>query len=195
MDSDDMAGDVDDGMSVGFLGSLQPSAKDRVSLMMLEQLGSYPQKSHLREKNTARRKILSEVYSPPRITAETTRAGWKNVAAGFAIDFTVVDPEDGRPWDFNRKDKRDKALAMVQKQEPYMLVGSPMCTAFCTWMALNRARSKDRQALEKAYRQAVRHMEFVSMLYREQASIGRYFLHEHPAGASSWDLDCIRDLW
>ena len=56
----DMPGD-DDGMSVGFLGSLQPSARDQVSLMMLAQLGSYPQKSYLREKKTACRKIISEI--------------------------------------------------------------------------------------------------------------------------------------
>ena len=107
----------------------------------------------------------------------------------------MVDPEDGEPWDFNRREKREKALNMVQSQEPYILVGSSMCTAFCTWMALNRAKSKNTLALRRAYRQAVRHMEFVSMLYREQASNGRYFLHEHPAGASSWSLDCIKDLW
>ena len=98
MDDDDGANSIiDDGMSVGFLGSLQPSAKDQISLMMLAQLGSYPQKSYLREKKTACRKIISEIYSPARITAEIQRAGWKNVAPGFAIDLTVVDPDDGHP--------------------------------------------------------------------------------------------------
>ena len=62
MDQDDGTSSIiDDGMSVGFLGSLQPSAKDQVSLMMLAQLGSYPHKSYLREKKAACRKIISEV--------------------------------------------------------------------------------------------------------------------------------------
>ena len=39
---------------------------------------------------------------------------------------------------------------------------------------------------------AVQHMEFVCELYREQAKEGRYFLHEHLATASSWELGCMR---
>ena len=61
----------------------------------------------------------------------------------------MIDPEDGQPWDFNRREKREKALKMVQSQEPYMLVGSPMCTAFCTWMALNRAETNDKIAVRR----------------------------------------------
>ena len=41
---------------------------------------------------------------------------------------------------------------------------------------------------------AVQHMECVSELYREQTKEGRYFLHEHPATASSWELGCMRKL-
>ena len=35
------------------------------------------------------------------------------------------------------------------------------------------------------------HMEFVTQLYRDQVAEGRYFLHEHPQFASSWDLECV----
>ena len=51
---------------------------------------------------------------------------------GFALDLTVVDPEDGSPWDFCKKEKRDKARKMQREQRPILLIGSPMCTAFCT---------------------------------------------------------------
>ena len=36
------------------------------------------------------------------------------------------------------------------------------------------------------------HMQFVCELYTPQHSAGRYFLHEHPYAASSWNLRCIR---
>ena len=37
-------------------------------------------------------------------------------------------------------------------------------------------------------------MEVLASLYAEQAAAGRYFLHEHPSGALSWNLTAIKDL-
>ena len=41
---------------------------------------------------------------------------------------------------------------------------------------------------------AVVHIEFCVDLYRIQMEGGRYFLHEHPQIASSWNLDCVTAL-
>ena len=41
---------------------------------------------------------------------------------------------------------------------------------------------------------AIRHIEFCIKLYRKQMDAGRYFLHEHPWTARSWDLDSMRAL-
>ena len=38
------------------------------------------------------------------------------------------------------------------------------------------------------------HLEFGVELYREQAKNGRYFIHEHPAYARSWQTDIIKNL-
>ena len=38
------------------------------------------------------------------------------------------------------------------------------------------------------------HLRFVCQLYEVQRSQGRYFLHEHPAQASSWHELCIRRI-
>ena len=37
---------------------------------------------------------VSEIFSPPRVTAMATRMGLK---PGFALVLTVVDPDDGKP--------------------------------------------------------------------------------------------------
>jgi hypothetical protein len=37
-------------------------------------------------------------------------------------------------------------------------------------------------------------MEFVCELYALQHAAGRYFLHEHPNGATSWSLECIKSV-
>ena len=111
---------------------------------------------------------------------------------GFAFDLTTNDPHDGLPWDFGTESKRDKARALLREQEPYLPIGSPMCTAFSQWQRLNAAKSTDKAALERTRAQAISHMRFVVSLYEEQVDGGRYFLHEHPLYADSWELECVR---
>ena len=115
------------------------------------------------------------MYSPPRVAAELRRTGNKHLLPGFALDLTVVDPEDGLPWDFSKSGKREKARQMRRRQKPYLLIGSPACTAFTTWQALNESKSKDPDAYRKARRRAVAHIEFMIELYREQLEDGHYF--------------------
>ena len=38
------------------------------------------------------------------------------------------------------------------------------------------------------------HMRFVMELYEEQAKEGHYFLHEHPAWATSWQPGCVKKI-
>ena len=54
---------------------------------------------------------IFNVYSPPRVNAIAEM--WK-LLPGWSLDLTSVDPEDGRPWDFSKQDKRDKAERMVK---------------------------------------------------------------------------------
>ena len=61
------------------------------------------------------RNDVSEIYSPPRVVAMAARMGLK---PGFALDLTIVDPDDGRPWDSDCADKRAKALAKVREEKP-----------------------------------------------------------------------------
>jgi hypothetical protein len=41
---------------------------------------------------------------------------------------------------------------------------------------------------------AIEHMNFAISLYIEQVQAGRYFLHEHPKNASSWNLPAMEEL-
>ena len=110
---------------------------------------------------------------------------WKHLVPGFALDLAFVDPSDGLPWDFSKKSKREKAFALLRQQKPYMLIGSPACKAFSAWQVLNRARTKDTAAMDRALAATTRHLDFVVSFYSENIDAGRYFLHEHPLHASS----------
>ena len=52
---------------------------------------------------------MSEVYSPPRVTAKSEKVG---LDPGWALELTVAD-EDGLAWDFNTQADRPKALKKV----------------------------------------------------------------------------------
>ena len=75
-----------------------------------------------------------------------------------------------------------------------MLIGSPSCEAFSTRMALNTATSKDVTAIRRAKIKAIRHVNSVIELYYDQLAGGRYFLHEHPEHATSWQLVQMKNL-
>jgi hypothetical protein len=112
---------------------------------------------------------------------------------GFALDLTCIDPDDGQPWDFAIEAKHIKALEMVRTEKPAMLIGSPMCTAWCTWQFLNAVK-RPRGVVAQELERARRHLKFVISLYREQMDGGRMFLHEHPAGATSWQEEMVVEL-
>ena len=165
------------------LGSLQPDQGDVFSQKLLGSIGYFQAKT-----------VISEIYSPPRVTAEVARSKNEFLTPGLAFDITVNDPDDGQPWDFNVRAKREKAREILRKQRPYLIIGSPMCTAFSSWQYLNEARLGHSEKARKAKRNAIEHMKFAASLYLEQLQAGRYFLHEHPKSASSWSLPFMKEL-
>ena len=50
------------------------------------------------------------------------------------------------------------------------------------------------EAWEDKYQQGLAHLEYAVQLYWEQISRGRFFIHEHPATASSWGLPMVKEL-
>ena len=92
------------------------------------------------------------------------------ITVGFAIDLCQLD-EEGGPWDFDLAEKRPKALDLVLKDKPMMLVGSPMCTAFCAWQKLNEDK-RDPERVKAESQKTMLHLRFVCKLYAVQAAAG-----------------------
>jgi hypothetical protein len=175
------------------LGSLEPSFHDEISGLLLAQMGSTG-KRYRREAATASRRIISEIYSPPRVTELIRRSHMKHILPGFALDLTVNDPLDGAPWDFRVESKRIRARALVRQQRPYLLIGSPQCKEFSTFAPLSAAKTGKHREMAMAKVAATLHVNFVAELYQDQVDGGRYFLHEHPRWATSWELESINAL-
>ncbi len=67
---------------------------------------------------------VTEIYSPPRVNAMAEKI---NMNPGFSLDLTVNDPEDGMPWDFNNRGKREKAKKLIQEKRALLVIGSSRC--------------------------------------------------------------------
>ena len=65
-----------------------------------------------------------------------------------------------------------------------MFIGSPECRMFSALQNLRKWNKKAGEELEAAKE----HIRFVVKLYKRQVEAGRWFLHEHPAGATSWQM-------
>jgi len=134
--------------------------------------------------------VVSEIYSPPRVTKTARILSRRGILPGFALDLTTHDDE-GNPWDFDVESQESKAVKLLYDTEPDLLVGSPMCKDFSPWQRLNKARSPNPEKYVSAKRSSLNHLEFVCHTYEIQYSGGRLLLHEHPQQASSWDEECI----
>ena len=125
--------------------------------------------------NEALQVDLAEVFSPPRVTAEGRKRGLR---VGEATNLLTG-------WDFNKTADKKRAQEYIRKYRPKLIIGSPSCTAFSLLQNLNPDSMNHSAEKQRKWREGCRHLKFVVELYRQQMAAGRWFLHEHPAGATS----------
>ena len=92
---------------------------------------------------------------------------------------------------------RKKVEQEIDEKEPLVVTGSPPCTKFTVLMNLVMSKNISAEQRAKFHAEldkAIGHIRFCVKIYYKQIMAGRYFLHEHPAGASSWELHEIIDL-
>ena len=154
-------------------------------MQMVDQMGGDMQAYS--KQNTDALRTVSEMYSAPRVTDAAKRMPNFKVLPGFALDITQKD-ERGIPWDFDSVEMRQKARAKVVTEKPMLVVGTPMCTAFSALLALSTAK-RDPEAVKRQITRARVHLAFMCELYELQVRAGRYFLHEHPQAATSWQME------
>ena len=122
--------------------------------------------------------LVMEVFSPPRVNGMAERLG---IMPGLSLDLTGCDQDDGKPWDFNDRDKRAKAMDMVLGKKALLVIGSPMCKSFSKLMNWNWHRM-DADKREEMKREGRRHLKFCMMLYKIQMENGMYFLTVRQVG-------------
>ncbi len=157
-------------------------------LRLVRDLGG-DQVQYKRERGKMVRAMVSEMYSAPRVIAALKGLPGLHLIPGFALDLTTTDDE-GQPWDFEKDEMRKKAMDLIDKEKPMFIIGSPSCTPYSSFQNINN-QYRDPLVVQRERSVADKHMEFMMSVYQKQADEGRYFLHEHPAYASSWGLKSV----
>ena len=89
-----------------------------------------------------------------------------------ALDLRTRRP-DGEPWDFRLKQHREDALAMVMMVKPKWVIGSPPCTAWCTWNWHLNYKRMTSQKVQEMIKEGKEHLTFMLEIYRIQKEAGR----------------------
>ena len=130
-------------------------AEDDVTVFLIGQLAG-DTRAYARDRRRACKRMVAEIFSPPRVVKHLSRFPNEQLVPGFSLDLTCLDPSDGKPWNFDLKAKRDKALHMVRTLQPLFLIGSPPCTHWSSWQALNVSKpGHDTEVTRRARIQAL----------------------------------------
>jgi hypothetical protein len=139
-------------------------------LQIVRSLGGNVGK-YRRERGRALRAVLSEIYSPPRVSAMAKMCPSYGILPGFALDLTLCD-SDGRQWDFDDPVMRERAWARIESEKPLLIIGTPMCTAFSAWQHINKLK-RDPDIVSAEYKRGLSHLEFCCNIYEHQVRNGR----------------------
>ena len=102
----------------------------------------------------------------------------------------------------NARDKRtnsgeireeEKMLKELEWEDPFLGVGTPPCNFMSQILNImkNKMAPQRREELRATGR---RYLQTACAAYMSQIRRGKYFLHEHPWGAESWQEDCVREV-
>ena len=97
-------------------------------MSIIDTLGDNTSK-YRREQRKAIQAMASAMYSPPRVSALAKLCPSLGILLGCALDLTTHDT-DGKHWDFDGEEMRDRTWAKVRSEQPLLLIGTPVCTAF-----------------------------------------------------------------
>ncbi|CAE7546001.1 unnamed protein product [Symbiodinium natans] len=134
---------------------------------------------------------ISEIFSPPRVAAQAHVVGMR---PGFSIDLETQRP-DGDYWDLSKDSHVRELFVLLDEQEPKFLGGSPPCGPFSVLQNLVDANAKvPVEVRRKRLAEGKKHLRTAVQAYWKQMEAGRYFLHEHPKGARSWEEPEVKEL-
>ena len=145
-------------------------------------------RSKLAAMGSHRKLKICELFSPPRVTAETQER-WSET-------FSTTEPpsfDKTTGWEFNSYQCRKDFWEMLEKQAPDVVGMSPECKPFSIIMNSNWNRMSEDEA-KRIKTGGISMMLFCIQVAKYQLERGRYFYIEQPSEATSWELNAMEWL-
>ena len=124
-----------------------------------------------------------ELFNPGNFTACA-----QDLSPGIIVDMSIDPLMDMRVDTYRVQVRHNIAVS-----DPLIVIGAPPCTVFSSMQNINQ-KHHGTQEWQARYEEGVAFLQFAVDVYWDQIARGKFFLHEHPATASSWDLPMIREL-
>ena len=133
---------------------------------------------------------VCEIFSQPTICAEAPVKAYRGqeLVPGWSLDLTMNDPQTGQPWDLSMLSVQNRLRKLVASGKPFVLIGSPPCTAFSPLQNISRHK-RDPSVVKGELRRAKAHIRFCLEMYQLQTKGNRYFIHEHPMKSAAWKME------
>ena len=112
------------------------------------------------------------------------------------LDFPLITKRpDGTSWDLSKDSHIADLMQMLDDERPAFLGGSPPCGPFSVLQNMvdtqnNVSEEKRAQRLAEGRK----HIRTCVKAYKKQMNAKRYFYHEHPDGAASWEEEAMKVL-
>ena len=103
---------------------------------------------------------VAELLQPPRVTKMASTMGLR---VGWGVDLTTNDT-DGRAWNINVPEMRNRVARKVLNDKPMLSIGSPMCTIDSVTDDANHSRMPT-EVVQARFDHARKHSEFAAKFY------------------------------
>lgn len=128
-------------------------------------------------------KVVSEVFSPPRVAE---MAGRKGLRQGTSFDLATG-------WDLSQPSQRQKMWQKLRSEQPELVVICPPCKMFSLLQELNYANMPVEEAM-MLIQIGLDDLETAALVAEWQVKRGKYYVFEHPDRARSWHEACLQRL-
>ena len=129
---------------------------------------------------------VSELFSRPRLVP---RCSFYHLIGGASFDF-----KDDFELDLGTVNGRASVWEHIRLYQPKVMVLSPPCTLFSQLMMMWGRKSMGEEKYQRRLLEARRLLDFAAEIAAFQMARNRFFIFEHPDGASSWNERCLTDL-
>ena len=122
---------------------------------------------------------IAEYYSQRRVLGIASKY---NLFGSLSLDILTG-------WDFNLESRRQLSIALLPQLKIGFLMLSPPCTIFSTLQSVFNFKRWTKEYIQMRMDEGITHVHHSMQCALVQISRGALFCYEHPAYATSWDLE------